>query len=349
MSGAPVKIISGGQTGADRAALDFALARGMPHGGWCPKGRLAEDGPIPPHYQLTETAQAEYDQRTDWNVRDSDATVIFSSTSELTGGSRTTAERAGRHRKPLLHLVQGKGVEPPERALIEFIHTHRIRVLNVAGPRASQEPGIAAFVTDTLRRAFDLATEIDPAKPVTLETARLRLRPLRLEDAPAIVSLAGRREVADTTLSVPHPYSEKQAREWIALRTGRTGEGNETAFAMALRQNGQIVGAIGMRDIDFAHWQAELGFWVGVEHWSQGYATEAVGALLRFAFEQLNLNRVHAHYMVRNPASGRVLEKVGMKREGVLRQRVRKWGVFEDVVVCALLRAEWLNQSNRST
>jgi len=84
-----------------------------------------------------------------------------------------------------------------------------------------------------------------------------------------------------------------------------------------------------------------LGFWIGTDYWSQGYATEAGRAVIRFAFEQLNLNRVHAHHMVRNPASGRVLEKLGMKREGVLRQRLKKWGVFEDVVVMAILREEW--------
>jgi RimJ/RimL family protein N-acetyltransferase len=85
-----------------------------------------------------------------------------------------------------------------------------------------------------------------------------------------------------------------------------------------------------------------MGFWVGVEHWRQGYATEAAEALLRYGFDTLGLNRIYAHHMVRNPASGRVLEKAGMKREGLLRQRVRKWGVFEDVVLLAILREDWL-------
>ncbi len=82
------KIISGGQTGADRAALDFAIARGIPHGGWCPRGRLAEDGTIPALYQLSETPGPDHAQRTEWNVRDSDGTVIFSIAPALTGGSR---------------------------------------------------------------------------------------------------------------------------------------------------------------------------------------------------------------------------------------------------------------------
>src|SRR5262249_53345409 len=99
--------------------------------------------------------------------------------------------------------------------------------------------------------------------------------------------------------------------------------------------------SVGLRDIDTEHCQAEMGFWVGVEFWGKAYATEASAATLRFGFEQLNLNRIHAHHMVRNPASGRVLEKIGMKREGLLRQRVRKWGVFEDVVSLAILQEDW--------
>ena len=100
------KIISGGQTGADRAALDFAIARGIPHGGWCPRGRLAEDGTIPALYQLSETPGPDHAQRTEWNVRDSDGTVIFSIAPALTGGSRETAELARQHQKPCLHLVR---------------------------------------------------------------------------------------------------------------------------------------------------------------------------------------------------------------------------------------------------
>ena len=98
---------------------------------------------------------------------------------------------------------------------------------------------------------------------------------------------------------------------------------------------------MGLREIDTEHSQAEMGFWIEVESWGKGYATEAARAVVRSAFDQLKLNRVYAHHMVRNPASGRVMEKVGMKREGLLRQRVRKWGVFEDVVLLAILHDDW--------
>jgi hypothetical protein len=141
------KIVSGGQTGADRAALDWALARGVPCGGWCPKGRRAEDGVIDARYPLTETPSADYAQRTEWNVRDADATVIVSLAPVLSGGSRLTQELAERLGKPCLHLHSG--VDAPA-LLADFLRRHRVRVLNVAGPRASNEPGVYRYVQQVL-------------------------------------------------------------------------------------------------------------------------------------------------------------------------------------------------------
>ena len=149
----PIKIISGGQTGADRAALDWALAHGIPHGGWCPRGRKAEDGFIPRRYRLTETRSAAYLIRTRWNLRDSDGTVIFSLASRLSGGTRRTAELAARLKKPLLVLGAKERDSEWSRRLDEFIVQHRIRVLNVAGPRVSEAPGIGRFVEDVLRQS----------------------------------------------------------------------------------------------------------------------------------------------------------------------------------------------------
>ena len=147
------KIISGGQTGVDRAALEFALARGIPHGGWCPHGRLAEDGPIPACYQLSETPTSDYAQRTEWNVRDSDATVIFSIAATLTGGSKHTGELARHYRKPCLHLSRERDGEAAARKLLDFLAEHKINVLNVAGPRQSQEPDVGRFTRETLEQA----------------------------------------------------------------------------------------------------------------------------------------------------------------------------------------------------
>jgi hypothetical protein len=150
----PIKIVSGGQTGADRAALDWAIDHGMPHGGWCPRGRRAEDGAIAARYHLRETPSERYEERTEWNVRDSDGTVILTLSDVLTGGSRTTAERAEALGKPWLHVSRHANVAGAADALRRFIDEHGIVVLNVAGPRASSEPDVGDFVRSTLDRAL---------------------------------------------------------------------------------------------------------------------------------------------------------------------------------------------------
>jgi hypothetical protein len=148
------KIISGGQTGADRAALDWAIEHGVPHGGWCPRGRRAEDGPIPARYQLSEMPGESYDARTEANVRDADATVVLTLAATLAGGSRLTAELAERHGKPWIHLAREVDGDAAGDRLRAFAARHAVRTLNVAGPRASSEPGIEEFVRQTLSRAL---------------------------------------------------------------------------------------------------------------------------------------------------------------------------------------------------
>ena len=142
------KIVSGGQTGADIAALDVALHYNFPHGGWCPKGRLSLDGPIPAKYLLTETPSSGYPQRTEWNVRDSDGTVVFTFSKQPTGGSLKTVGFTKKHRKPYLHISS----DTPDHALKiqAFILAHDIKVLNVAGSRESKEPGIYQWVKRVL-------------------------------------------------------------------------------------------------------------------------------------------------------------------------------------------------------
>jgi hypothetical protein len=144
------KIISGGQTGADRAALNVAIELGIPHGGWCPRRRLAEDGVIDGRYQLMETPGADSAQRTEWNARDSDGTVIFSIGDKLSGGSARTEEFALNYHKPCLHLSRESNAEKAAEKLVEFVRGNRIAILNVAGPRASEEPELVEFVWSTL-------------------------------------------------------------------------------------------------------------------------------------------------------------------------------------------------------
>jgi hypothetical protein len=149
------KIVSGGQTGVDRAALDAARAAGLACGGWCPRNRRAEDGAIPDTYPLSETPDRAYRQRTEWNVRDSDATLILLR-GALSGGTALTAQLARKRGRPL-HIVQldtQAGDADARAAAAEWIATNRIVTLNIAGPRESQRKGIhdaaRAFLDDLI-------------------------------------------------------------------------------------------------------------------------------------------------------------------------------------------------------
>jgi hypothetical protein len=152
------KIVSGGQTGVDRAALDVALELGLACGGWCPKDRKAEDGPLAPRYPLTETPSAEYAQRTEWNVRDSDGTLVLTR-GELRGGTAQTVEVAARLGRP--HLVVDLATPPDAVTVQAWSHEHRIETLNVAGPRESNSPGIYAQASQFLRSIF--SSSVSPA------------------------------------------------------------------------------------------------------------------------------------------------------------------------------------------
>jgi RimJ/RimL family protein N-acetyltransferase len=172
----------------------------------------------------------------------------------------------------------------------------------------------------------------------TLRTARLSLGSFSPEDATELQRLAGAREIADTTVSIPHPYDLDHALAWIGQQRREAVRGRATNFAIRLLGDGPLIGSAGLRDIDPEHLQAELGFWIGREWWGQGYAREAAAAVIRFGFDSLGLNRICAHHMARNPAAGKVLRALEMRQEGLLRQRVRKWGVYEDVVLYAIIR-----------
>jgi hypothetical protein len=157
-------IVSGGQTGADRAALDWAIVMGIPHGGWCPRGRRAEDGKISDCYKLRETQSTKYAQRTEWNVRDSDGTVIFTVDPHLRGGSKRTWEFAREYRKPWIHLSRTVPLEESVEQLRQLFLRHSIAVLNVAGSRASTEPEVGVFVRavldgfwESLRQSLEVA------------------------------------------------------------------------------------------------------------------------------------------------------------------------------------------------
>ena len=143
------KILSGGQTGVDRAALDVGLALGLAVGGWCPKGRRAEDGRIPARYPLVETPERNYQTRTRRNIEDSDGTLILN-LGALDGGTALTVAHARQIGKPCLVVALEEGIEPA--AFRDWLETNSITVLNVAGPRESKRPGVYAAAMRCLER-----------------------------------------------------------------------------------------------------------------------------------------------------------------------------------------------------
>lgn len=172
-----------------------------------------------------------------------------------------------------------------------------------------------------------------------LITQRLLLRAFDLADAPAVQALAGDRAIASTTCSIPHPYPDGAAEQWISGQAAAYAEGVSVTFAITLKKSGALLGAIGFNVNQKNDW-AEIGYWIGQPYWGHGYATEALRALIPWTFETLPLNRLQACHFTRNPASGRVMVKAGLRHEGILRQRVKKWGVFEDIAIYSILRPE---------
>jgi RimJ/RimL family protein N-acetyltransferase len=175
--------------------------------------------------------------------------------------------------------------------------------------------------------------------PVLL-TDRLVLRPFNLNDAARVRELAGEFEVAATTANIPHPYEEGMAEEWISSHADAFDNGRGVTFATVLRSQDALIGAIGLV-LNRTHNSAELGYWVGKPYWNQGYCTEAAREVLRYGFETLELNRIQARHMTKNRASGRVMEKIGMNHEGVLRQSLHRFGSFEDAAMFSILQSEY--------
>ena len=163
-----------------------------------------------------------------------------------------------------------------------------------------------------------------------LQTDRLTLRFHVLSDIPALMPLIGAREVAATTLRIPHPYTEADAQDFIAGAQEDLSSGSGLRLGIVLRESDTLCGGVGLR-IEPDHRRAELGYWIGVPYWGKGYATEAARALVKYGFETPQLHRIFASHFVNNSASARVLRKIGMRHEGSLRAHVLKWGEFLDL------------------
>ena len=175
----------------------------------------------------------------------------------------------------------------------------------------------------------------------TLTTERLILRPFVPEDAADVQRLAGDRAIADTTLNIPHPYEDGMAEEWISTHQRMFDEDKGLTLAVTAKHGGDLIGAISLMGINRRFSRAELGYWIGKPYWNEGYCTEAGLAVLKYGFEEMGLNRIFATHLARNPASGRVMVKLGMTYEGTQRQHASRWDRFEDLVLYGILASEW--------
>ncbi len=176
--------------------------------------------------------------------------------------------------------------------------------------------------------------------PPTIDTDRLRLRALEPTDAAPMYQLIRERAIAATTATIPHPYTPQMAADFIAARIAPDAEAMVVAWAVARRTDARFLGVISLT-LEPELESAEVGYWIGVPYWGQGYATEACTAIVGHGFKELSLARIHGNHLVRNGASGLVLERSGMRHEGILRRAFRKWGELEDLSYHSILREEW--------
>jgi RimJ/RimL family protein N-acetyltransferase len=180
-----------------------------------------------------------------------------------------------------------------------------------------------------------------------LETPRLKLRSFQAADAADIVRLAGDREIAATTRMIPHPYELPMAQAWLESLPAAQERGESLNLALTLRSSGELMGAIGLV-LNAVDHHGELGYWVGKPYWDNGYATEAAKAVVDYAFGVLHLHRIFAHHFSRNAPSGRVMQKLGMKCEGYMREHRLKFGSYEDLVIYGMTAADYRDHLIRS-
>ena len=178
-----------------------------------------------------------------------------------------------------------------------------------------------------------------------LETEHLLLRPLVRQDARDIFAYASDPEVARYVLWEPH-RSLSETRAFISYVRGLYFRGLPASWAAVLRDSGRVIGTIGFMYYNGVNRSAEVGYSFARSEWNKGYATEALRAVIGSAFAALPLNRLEAQHDTRNPASGRVMEKCGMHREGILRQRIMNKGEFADVVLWSILRSDLERNNN---
>ncbi len=181
------------------------------------------------------------------------------------------------------------------------------------------------------------------SKAPILETRRLILRPFNLDDAKDVQRLAGDKEIAEVTLNIPHPYEDGMAEGWISTHEKAHNEGNSLTYAIVHREGKYLIGCISLM-INRDDNKAEIGYWIGKAYWDNGYCSEAASKLIDYGFKEIELNRIYGRHLKKNPASGKVMEKLGMKYEGCLRQHIKKWEEYQDIVHLGILKDEYYKQ-----
>lgn len=168
-----------------------------------------------------------------------------------------------------------------------------------------------------------------------IETERLILSQLQEEDIPFVTEYLQDKIFSDLTSNIPYPYTREHAEFWLEM--SRKSFEDNTGYTFAVRnKEGNILGAIGLHDRDDD--KAELGYWMGKPFWNKGYITEAASALIDFGFKELQLNKIYATYFLHNPASGRIMEKIGMEKEALLKQHLKKDNGYFDVQMYSVLK-----------
>lgn len=174
-----------------------------------------------------------------------------------------------------------------------------------------------------------------------LESERLILRPVEESDLSALHPLIDDADVAATMLSTPHPYPEDEFLDFIRNAVKLLERRERYEMTIVLRKTGGSIGAVRFFNVAWEHLRTEMGCWLGRQYWGRGYATEAVGKMLQFGFEELGMEGIHAHCLASNTASARVLEKAGLVREGLIRRAVRKGDAFHDVLLYGMIREDF--------
>ena len=173
----------------------------------------------------------------------------------------------------------------------------------------------------------------------TLRSSKIILAPFSLDDAPLIEKYAGDFEVARTTLLIPHPYPKGEGAKWIASHSIEFLEKNNLIFSIR-QHSGHLIGAINLK-LNLSHHNGELGYWIGKPFWGMNYCTEAAQTLVHHGFTALNLNKIYACHMSINPASGRVMQKIGMTQEGFRKQHFFKNNQAFDIIDYGILRSDY--------